>query len=259
VGGAGPGTRAAANASLDAFAQWRRSLGLACTSVNWGAWSDIGAAARLGVAARAGAKGIGTIAPAEGFAALGRLMNEQRVQTTVAAIDWPLFLRHTGDRLPRFLSRIATSAAPAASAPVQGNTTGSLIDLLAEGAPGARLKLLVNHVRERAAHVLAAPVETLHPQRPLNEQGLDSLMAVELRNVLSTSIQRPLSATLLFDYPTVEAVGAHLASLLGFGPVPGAEPAPSQESASNDLLDHIDELSDEEIDRLLAERMAAKG
>jgi hypothetical protein len=49
---------------------------------------------------------------------------------------------------------------------------------------------------------------------PLQELGLDSLMALELRNVLAQALGRPLSATLLFDHPTIRGLGGYLLGLL---------------------------------------------
>jgi acyl carrier protein len=49
---------------------------------------------------------------------------------------------------------------------------------------------------------------------PLQELGLDSLMALELRNMLAQSFERPLSATLLFDYPTIRGLAAYLLSMV---------------------------------------------
>jgi acyl carrier protein len=46
----------------------------------------------------------------------------------------------------------------------------------------------------------------------LKDLGFDSLMAVQLRNLLGKdlSIERPLRATLMFDYPTINALATHL-------------------------------------------------
>jgi polyketide synthase 12/myxalamid-type polyketide synthase MxaB len=253
LGSRGQANHAAANACLDALAHKRRADGLPALSINWGAWSEVGAAARLGVVDRAGLHGIGVISPAEGLEVLGRLIKDDCVQAAVIPMDWSTFLKSYGEHVPSFFSGIHTGAVATSTVP-EAAPADTLQQQLEAAPAGARLKLLQGQVRERAARVLGAGSSQLvDVRRPLSEQGLDSLMAVELRNVLSTLVGRTLSATLLFDYPTVDAVAAFIASLLGVADAP--PPAPD---AQLDVLDSISDLSDEEVDRLFAERLAGR-
>ena len=60
-----------------------------------------------------------------------------------------------------------------------------------------------------AAEVMGCPVE---PATPLMAAGLDSLAAVELKNAVATRFGVTLPATVAFDYPTLEAMAAFVAS-----------------------------------------------
>jgi acyl carrier protein len=91
--------------------------------------------------------------------------------------------------------------------------------------------------------------------RPLQELGLDSLLAVELRNVLSNGLGLPrrLPATLLFDYPSVTAITNYLAGEL----LPADErevPAAAARDGQAELAE-IAGLSDEEAEAMLLEEL----
>ena len=66
-------------------------------------------------------------------------------------------------------------------------------------------------VRSAVGHVLKIASSRLDPRKSLGNMGLNSLMAIELRNRIETALGRPLSATLAWNYPTIEAIVAYLA------------------------------------------------
>ena len=75
-------------------------------------------------------------------------------------------------------------------------------------------------------------------------------MAVELRNAVMRSVGRPLPATLLFDYPTLDALGAHLVRLLQLEDA--VEPEAS--AATRAAVEEVARLSEAEAyDLLLSE------
>ena len=256
-GSAGQSNHAAANAFLDSLAWERRALGVPSVSINWGAWAEVGAAARRGVGERADDTGIGEIPPAEGLEILGRLLNPERPQVGVAVVDWPRFLERTGsDRLP-FYRRLAQARGAADDKAADAPPVNWQEELA--GLPaGNRLSLLEVRIAEKAVRVLGIDGgQPPDPRRPLQEMGLDSLMAVELRNALAQGSGRTLPSTLLFDHPTIEALVAFLAPLLGIGPetgIPTGGPSQGLGTAAANVVSRIEEMSDEEVDRLLAER-----
>jgi len=176
-------------------------------------------------------------------------------------VDWPRYLAQRGDSAPDFLAGLA--GVPAVASTAEGPASArEAQDLPAAvlAAPAARRRPLVAaFARERALHALGLDgTRTVDPRLPLGDLGLDSLLAVELRNSLGKALGRTLPATLLFDHPTLDALTDRLlAEIAGEAdpPAAGAAAQTDPESAG-DLVDAIDNLSDEEVDRLLAQRAA---
>jgi acyl carrier protein len=108
--------------------------------------------------------------------------------------------------------------------------------------------MLRENVHVAACKVLRLPA--LDDRQRLLETGMDSLMAVELRNLLSRQVGRALPATIVFEYPTVAALAAFLDSFLF--PVARAAAAQTPEPVNG-----IDRLSDSSVAALLESKLAA--
>jgi hypothetical protein len=125
---------------------------------------------------------------------------------------------------------------------------------LAAASPNRQRDLLLNHVNDQVVKVIGlAAGQQIDPRQPLNELGLDSLMAVELRNLLAAGleIKRALPATLVFDYPTIDALTDYLGRDILATAETAAEPPAKPEIT--DFIEQIESLSDDEVDRLFAE------
>ncbi len=261
-GSAGQANHSAANAFLDALAHARHANGLAGVSINWGAWAEVGAAAERGVGERASQNGIGSIPPEQGLAILEQLISQGEPQVGVTPIQWPIFLQRYANRsVPPFFAEFVGALRP--SSPIAALAAQpDVLRRLEEAPPQRRRDILLGFVQAEAAYVLALPAAQVDEKTPLSALGLDSLMAVELRNRLGAglALARPLPATLVFDYPTITAITGYLADeALHLTPPTATKDAPAaatltDSSGMTNILDELENLSDDEIDRLLAQR-----
>jgi NADPH:quinone reductase-like Zn-dependent oxidoreductase/acyl carrier protein len=214
IGSPGQSNHTAANTFLDALAHYRRSCGLPALSINWGAWSAVGAAARRNIGARVRMQGMAEIAPADGLRVLDKVWHASRSQVGVLPVDWSEFFhRNPAAAESPFLALLAREARTHTNLEAASAARTDLLRRLESARPSERLDVLLACVQAEAAKVLGLDASrTLDPRRPLNELGLDSLMAVELRNALGNLAGRTLPVTLLFDYPTVQGLTDHLAA-----------------------------------------------
>ena len=238
-GAAGQGNYVAANAFLDALAHQRRERDLCATSVNWGAWSDIGMAARGQAAMRAGAQGLAPLSPVEGMQALGVVLRDGVTQVAVAPVDWAVIGRQFGAMPAPPLLRDLVAEANSRASDQRGSATTrpSRIDF---GAlePAARQPQILAMVRRELATVLAlsGSPDSIALDQPFSSLGLDSLTAVELRNRLQQALGRNVPATAAFDWPTVADMAHHLDALFDDAPRRVAEPDHDREEANREEL-----------------------
>ncbi|MEV6926610.1 type I polyketide synthase [Dactylosporangium sp. NPDC051485] len=212
LGTAGQSGYAAANAYLDALAAHRRAAGLPATSLAWGLWDEASElSGRLGAADRARLARLGLLPLAAGEAM--ELFDAALVGAApVYALTGVDVAALRGTEPPPLLRGLVPVRAPRRAATVVDPPAAP--DLRRLPAPERR-RVLAGLARRHTAAVLghADPAE-LDDDRALQELGLDSLTAVELRNRLGTAVGERLPATVIFDHPSVGALVAYLTELL---------------------------------------------
>ena len=231
VGNSGQGNHAAANAYLDQLAGYRRSLGLPGQSIAWGAWSGLGEAEeqRERIERQLEASGTHWISPQQGLEAFEELVRRDFTFGMVASVDWPV-LADNFDEPPSFLAELLLDEEESAASS-NGSSAADLLSQLREGPPDAWDDILVPFLQRELQAVLRLPTPPA-PTVGFFDLGMDSLMAVELRNRLNRTLagEYTVSNTAVFDYPNVVALAGHLGAELK--PVFGS-PTPEPVEAYN--------------------------
>jgi myxalamid-type polyketide synthase MxaB len=206
LGSPGQGNYAAANAFMDALVCYRRGMGLPGLSVNWSIWANAGMAAELSAQHqdRLAQQGLSAIAPQQGLQILEQLLQQKATQVGVLPVDWSLF--HKKNPKSSFLTELIPESEKETSKQ-QTNLKG---DAYRQGFR-QRKTILFDRVRSLVAKVLGFDSsDSIDPQENFGDLGMDSLMAVELKNSLQSSLGVSLPLTSAFDYPTVELLTEHL-------------------------------------------------
>jgi acyl transferase domain-containing protein/SAM-dependent methyltransferase len=248
----------AANMFLDALACHRRHLGLPALSIAWSGWANVGMAGTVGRRREQQwlARGMWPLAPDQGLQVFEQLLQQPAAQVGVLPIDWERYLeRFPFSSAPPFFSEVANGLRCRDDGRRDRVATLSLLQCLRQSTPAEQEGLLLEHLSSQVAKLLRLnPGRALDAEQPLRDLGLDSLMAIELRNVLSLSLGRPLPATLLFDHPTLSGLARYLAKeILGSeGPTtPRLLSRTATDRAS--VLAEIEQLTEEQVDAILGE------
>lgn len=259
LGSAGQGSSAAASAFLDALSHERKRRGLASISIQWGSFAQVGlAAAGDNATDRPAQRGMESLAPAEGLVALGRLLVRPRPAMGVLrfnARQWLDFYPAAAG-LPFFAEVLAEDT----RGRDDREEARRLLEQLLTEATGARPALLEKHVLAQVGKVLQLDSARIARTAPFQSLGMDSMMALEVRNRLEASLGLRMSVTLLFTYPTAAALGDYLLNALHLSAAPSPEqpPAGSRELAEAHRAEQaIAQLTEAETEAALEAELAA--
>ncbi|MDI2127094.1 type I polyketide synthase [Yinghuangia seranimata] len=243
LGTAGQANYAAANAFLDGLAEARRAEGLPGTSLCWGYWAQrTEAGADLGDAdiERLGRQGVRPMSSREGLVLFDSAITRDAPVLVPARLNLP------APGAPLLRGLLTRPAAPVGQGDREPPEAG--LARRVRSLPRANAEaVLLDVVRERTATVLGhADTGRIGPAVAFKDLGIDSLMALELRNALAELTGLKLPATLAFDHPNPGALARYLTA--GVHPDTGGEspadlPTPGA-GGSGVRRDDLDDLVD---------------
>ncbi|QUR68818.1 SDR family NAD(P)-dependent oxidoreductase [Mycobacterium spongiae] len=239
VGGPGQANYAAANCFVDALAGYRRSQGLAATSLIWGLWAqqsamtsgmgeqDLRRMARSGIAPMSAPTAVGLFdaALAGGRAAVVAAQIDRAALRSMGATGMlgPLWAE---------LAPAGPSPAPAITAGAGSGSGSALKARLAGLGFAEQCAEVAEVVAGHAAAVLGrGSAAEIDRGQPFKDSGFNSLTGIELRNRIKADTGINLSSTVVFDHPTPAALAAHLVEkMFGTPQVGASRPQPRQAS-----------------------------
>jgi len=205
MGQMGQSSYAAANAYIDGLVAMRRAKGLPAFAFNWGPVM-LGMTARLDSSVRAAmeAQGLTLLTRHNFLEQLEKVIltanrAELPPQLAVIRMDWNKWAaQNAGLKTTRRFSSLVQSSGAQTVAGRQFLQT-----LFALASPEKRLQMVTEKIVKNIAAVLSLPTEGFPIERPLNEMGLDSMVANEVRVKIEQEIGIPMSIASLIGGPPV--------------------------------------------------------
>jgi NADPH:quinone reductase-like Zn-dependent oxidoreductase len=210
-GNPGQASYVAGNMFLDALAHYRRARGQPALAVNWGAVGGSGHLANNPEACERVARlGIKPVPVSEMLALLDKLMFSEAAQIAVAEVDWKAVMRSFGGRIPAKFAELAAGVTSAED----GLRSSSHVRTILEAKETAVPALLETYLREHLARAMGASPARIDVCQPLLGLGLDSLIAVDVRNRVSGDLGINVPLTIFMQGATIQSVAEYMAQRL---------------------------------------------
>jgi NADPH:quinone reductase-like Zn-dependent oxidoreductase/NADP-dependent 3-hydroxy acid dehydrogenase YdfG/acyl carrier protein len=210
LGSPGQGNYTAANAFLDALAQYRQDMGLPALSINWGPWGEGGMAATMIESQDFAKRGLRVLSTEKGLELLGELLGSQEPQHIVVSSDWNLLGQaYPKGRIPSVLAELCQPEAKGKGG-VDSIELKELMLKFKSLPQGERQKWLEQMIQGRVAQALDTDPDRVDPEKPLNTMGLDSLMALELKNEIENVLGVVIPITLLIKGPSLRELAEYV-------------------------------------------------
>lgn len=265
-GHAGQANYSAANALLDSLAYFRRSQGLPATVMNWGHLGEVGyLAEREQLGQRLERQGVLSFTVKQATDCLEYALQTAAIQLSVLRMDWSVWrgLGITNRVSPRFAHLLRSTGETSVDSEELASAA-----TLRSAEPTHRLAMVDRLVRSKAGTLLGIPADQIAADRALLEMGLDSLMAVEMRNWIETQMEINLPISALMRSESLEQVVGIISDTIGEAgdsidtaspeepaAQTNAETTGASETTSDaeQLLQQLPNLGNDEVDDLLSQ------
>jgi acyl transferase domain-containing protein/NADPH:quinone reductase-like Zn-dependent oxidoreductase/NAD(P)-dependent dehydrogenase (short-subunit alcohol dehydrogenase family)/acyl carrier protein len=266
-GSPGQAAYVAANSYLDALATFRKSLGLAALSIQWGTVSEVGLAAAAGNRAdRLSEEGVAPLSPVECTALFERIAVSEA--TVMGAFRFDIHKWQsaypTAATNPFFSQLRAASSEVSPAESVNATEASFVAELAGIADPELRMQAMEEMLREKVGLVVKQDPKEISTKTPFKSLGIDSLMSIQLKNQLEKAFETSLSVTSFWTYPNIREYVKFLAGKLQLDGqenlelkmeeqavvLPIAAPATTEMPGEDLSLDDLSKLLEDELNDL---------
>jgi acyl carrier protein len=198
LGSIGQASYVAANAFLDAFADYRQGQGRAGQTIDWGALGESGFVARSdSMTNYLESVGLSSISNENATNALGILLRLNVPSIAFAAVDWDSVARGSSElAVPRLENMLSNDS-----------TGGGRIKAGIEAAPRSEwVGLLTAFLVEQVSTVLKVDKSAIGVDEALMELGFDSLSSIELKNRVEGQLGLSIPMSAFLQTPTLSGL-----------------------------------------------------
>ncbi|MGK7942439.1 MAG: type I polyketide synthase [Crocosphaera sp.] len=213
LGSPGQSNYAAANQFMDSLAHYRCQSGKPTLSINWGPWESGGMASQLEKSQQAQGhkQGIKFISVEKGLKTLERLINHYQGEIGVLSIDWDILAKSLRNNVPPiFLEILPSFHSVSHNKNEKEQLEQDWCNQLNSVLPEDRLSLIRSYLQEIVSEALKLTPERVMVDQSLNTIGLDSLMAIELRNQIRKELNLEIPIVQLMEDASISSLAMYL-------------------------------------------------
>lgn len=246
---AGQANYSAGNSFMDALAHYRQSLGLPALSINWGPWGETGMATQLDLIEYFVHRGFYPMTTSQGMDALSTLLAQPIPQVSVLGADWPTVANVNyplGKAPSMLLGLVAEAEEQSGESITQDNEEDILQEMINREGKEDRIAYLQSFVIRLVADTLRVDQQKLDAELSLSSLGLDSMMAIELKNGIESKLNVNIAVVHLLKGPSVSELAIYIFDQL-------EDQLADYDEETLDVIKDIEQYSEEEIMKLLEE------
>lgn len=222
-------------------------------SINWGPWAT-GMITRLNLTGLYNRRGVDLITPEYGMHILDQLFGFDRIQTVVASVDWPTFFE-SYTIIPPLIHHLGKTEDVSEDITDEGRE--SILQQLLRVSQEEGPLLMQAYLLKKVAQVLRCEQSVLDVSVPLNAYGMDSMIAIELKNRIENDTHISLSIVALLQGTTITQLALQILTRLQAEGEPGEETQEDlgeqiDEATLLQLLEEIEQMSQDDVAAQLA-------